>query len=244
MLCNTLLLNAMRRRDALQMRMQIAGTASFACVILALFVVAVVGVVLDFSGGKQRRDPVGVTLQWLLRCMVVLFYPAMALQYARMWRAYDEPRGQGPGPGLDEPRDHLARAPPAGGGGGGSGGLQPPHYAPLAEGPPACLPGTSAAAAATTATAPAAAAAAASAAAAGVRGLGTEEHRSVLRGSSTTTTTGDPRGSSSGGSGGGGGGGGAAAAAAAGERSSLLSSLLPHADPSRRAQSRCAQVEP
>ena len=107
LLCNTLLLSAMRRRDALQMRMQIAGTASFACVILALFVVAVVGVVLDFSGGKQRRDPVGVTLQWLLRCMVVLFYPAMALQYARMWRAYDEPRGLGPG--LYEPRGLRVR---------------------------------------------------------------------------------------------------------------------------------------
>jgi len=78
LLCNTLLLDAMRRRDALQMKMQIAGTASFACVILVLFGMTVIGVALKYSDGKDRRDAGNVAVEWVFRCMLIIFYPVMA----------------------------------------------------------------------------------------------------------------------------------------------------------------------
>ena len=91
LLCNTLLLDAMRRRDALQIKMQIAGTAAFATVILALFVVTVVGIILEYSDGQaEQRDAANVVVGWIFRCVLVLFYAAMASTYARMWHAYDD----------------------------------------------------------------------------------------------------------------------------------------------------------
>jgi len=86
---NTLLLRAMRRRDALMMKMQIAGTCAFASATIVLMAITLIGVVGNYADGGDRNASDSL-LGWIFRCILVLFYAAMATTYSRLWGAYDD----------------------------------------------------------------------------------------------------------------------------------------------------------
>ena len=72
----------MRRRDALMMKMQIAGTCAFASTTIVLMAIALIGVVGNYADGGDRNASDSL-LGWIFRCILVLFYAAMATTCAR-----------------------------------------------------------------------------------------------------------------------------------------------------------------